>query len=123
MAPNKEELNAATAELNAAVDTFNNNSDDTNRQNIVSAAEKLLLCARDPNAMWMEDAITMTRLSTIHLFQTWGAFALIPENSPISIPDLASQLSADLSLVGALSFSLLPNHHHQDLTPPFQNEP
>ncbi|KAK4455216.1 O-methyltransferase [Podospora aff. communis PSN243] len=99
MALSKEELNAATTQLNAAVEAFNSSSDDANRQSIVSAAERLLLCARDPNTMWMEDAITMTRLGTIHLFQTWGAFALIPKDSPISIPDLASQLSADLSLV------------------------
>jgi len=97
-----KELTAAAAELSLAVDAFGQNSqfDDANRQKIVSAAQRILSSARDPNAQWMDDALEMGRLAAMHLFQVWGGFGQIPAEGSISFAELAGKLQTETSVIG-----------------------
>ena len=98
-----QELKAAAAELGSAVDAFTSNHDDASRKDIVRAAEMVLASARDPNTMWMDDALEMSRLGATHLFQVWGGFGHIPDQGAISFAELAQKLDAETSLIGELS--------------------
>lgn len=102
-----EELKTATVELNAAVDAFTNSSGGASRQDIVSAAEKILLSARDPNGQWMDHALETGRIGATHVFHVWGGFAHVPVHGSILFTELAQKLDAEVSLVGESPFPVL----------------
>jgi len=100
-----QELKEALETLNKTTETLlTDQNNDEVRQNVILAAEKLILAAQDPRQQWWELVRHSTLMTAIHVFQEWGAFEEIPEEGSISFAELGEKINAEGGLIGGFFF-------------------
>lgn len=105
-----KELKQALQTLNKVTETLmTDQNNDELRQNVISAAEKLILAAQDPRQQWWELIRHSTLMTAMHVFQEWGAFTHIPEEGSVSFVELGEKINAEAALVGEYP-PYLPRH-------------
>ncbi|KAJ6444813.1 3,2-trans-enoyl-CoA isomerase [Purpureocillium lavendulum] len=120
-------LDALTRQLSATADCISANPSSLDsladeRVRVVNAAEALLKDIKPADPL-MTTMISMVQFTAVRLFIGWKAFDIISSAGSISLPDLAKNLDADVSLISRLAAILVStgvlkqSEDHLSMTP------
>ncbi|OHW97999.1 o-methyltransferase [Colletotrichum incanum] len=102
----REEAAAATAEVNAALQSFmaepgpsGGNFNKAQRRRIIEAATKLINTVKDPADDWFDATAQFAELGAKRLFAEWKVYDHIPLEGSIPYDELAEKVDAEESLI------------------------
>ncbi|GKT51203.1 methyltransferase fsa4 [Colletotrichum spaethianum] len=102
----REEAAAATAEVNAALQSFvtdpgssGGDFDKAQRRRIIEAATKLINAVKEPADEWFDTTLQVAQLGAKRLFAEWKVYDHIPLEGSISYGELAGRVDAEESLI------------------------